>query len=223
MKQITKNRQSGFTLIEIAIVLVIIGLLLGGVLKGQEMITQGKIKNVIADLNGIQAAYYGYQDRYRALPGDDQAAAVTRWGTAAATYSGASSVSRIDDAYNSATATHESRLFWAHLRGAGFIPGPVTGTGSTDNPINAVGGIVGVQDAQGSLEFVGNIVCTANLPAKVAQAVDSSTDDGDATKGQVRALLQTATNQTLPASGAWATKANYVDNSTNEYVVCKQL
>ncbi len=41
-----KNRQQGFTLVEIAIVLVIIGLLLGGILKGQEMITQAKIKNV---------------------------------------------------------------------------------------------------------------------------------------------------------------------------------
>src|SRR5256712_1845394 len=48
-----KNRQQGFTLVEIAIVLVIIGLLLGGILKGQEMITQAKIKNVIADFSGI--------------------------------------------------------------------------------------------------------------------------------------------------------------------------
>ena len=51
------RRQSGFTLIEIAIVLVIIGLLLGGILKGQEMITQAKIKNSIADFSGISAAY----------------------------------------------------------------------------------------------------------------------------------------------------------------------
>ena len=47
-----KNSQKGFTLVEIAIVLVIIGLLLGGILKGQEMITQAKIKNVIADVTG---------------------------------------------------------------------------------------------------------------------------------------------------------------------------
>ncbi|MFN2644527.1 MAG: prepilin-type N-terminal cleavage/methylation domain-containing protein, partial [Burkholderiales bacterium] len=47
----------GFTLVEIAIVLVIIGLLLGGILKGQEMITQAKIKNSIADFSGISAAY----------------------------------------------------------------------------------------------------------------------------------------------------------------------
>src|SRR5262245_65778267 len=66
--------QKGFTLVEIAIVLVIIGLLLGGILKGQEMITQAKIKNVIADITGVSAAMYGYQDRYRALPGDDRSA-----------------------------------------------------------------------------------------------------------------------------------------------------
>ena len=71
------HRESGFTLVEIAIVLVIIGLLLGGILKGQEMITQAKIKNSIADFSGISAAYYGYQDRYRAIPGDDPGA--TRW------------------------------------------------------------------------------------------------------------------------------------------------
>ena len=73
-----KKQQQGFTLVEIAIVLVIIGLLLGGILKGQEMITQAKIKNVVADFSGISAAYYGYQDRYRAIPGDDSNAA-TRW------------------------------------------------------------------------------------------------------------------------------------------------
>ena len=54
--------------------LVIIGLLLGGILKGQEMITQAKIKNVIADFSGVSAAFYGYQDRYRAMPGDDDKA-----------------------------------------------------------------------------------------------------------------------------------------------------
>ena len=75
-----KTKQTGFTLVEIAIVLVIIGLLLGGILKGQEMITQAKIKNVVNDFNGITAAMNSYQDRYRALPGDDLNAA-GRWGT----------------------------------------------------------------------------------------------------------------------------------------------
>src|SRR5712691_8190609 len=72
--------ESGFTLVEIAIVLVIIGLLLGGILKGQEMITQAKIKNLINDFNGVTVALVSYQDRYRTLPGDD-ASADTRWTT----------------------------------------------------------------------------------------------------------------------------------------------
>src|SRR6266581_2299408 len=73
-----RSAQPGFTLVEIAIVLVIIGLLLGGILKGQEMITQAKIKNVINDFNCLTAAMNSYQDRYRSLPGDDINAA-GRW------------------------------------------------------------------------------------------------------------------------------------------------
>lgn len=66
-----KRKQSGFTLVEIAIVMVIIGLLLGGVLKGQALIENAKIKSVVNDINGVQAAYYAYQDRKRALPPSD--------------------------------------------------------------------------------------------------------------------------------------------------------
>ena len=80
MQPFGKN-QAGFTLVEIAIVLVIIGLLLGGILKGQEMITQAKIKNIVNDMNGMSAAIYSYQDRYRALPGDElDATTKSRWG-----------------------------------------------------------------------------------------------------------------------------------------------
>src|SRR5881396_1316033 len=72
-----RSTEMGFTLVEIAIVLVIIGLLLGGILKGQEMITQAKIKNIVNDFNGT-VAVTSYQDRYRAIPGDDRNATV-RW------------------------------------------------------------------------------------------------------------------------------------------------
>src|SRR5919112_6141783 len=81
------GKSQGFTLVEIAIVLVIIGLLLGGILKGQEMIVQARIKNVMADFSGISAAYHGYLDRYRAIPGDDPNAD-TRWSVAPAATKG---------------------------------------------------------------------------------------------------------------------------------------
>ena len=66
----TQNKQKGFTLIEIAIVLVIIGLLLGGVLKGQELIKSAKYKAAAADVNAYSVALIGYQDRYGELFGN---------------------------------------------------------------------------------------------------------------------------------------------------------
>jgi len=68
------KKQNGFTLVEIAIVLVIVGLLIGGVLKGREMITNSNLKRIDRDRSGIVAALQAYQDRYRVLPGDDNLA-----------------------------------------------------------------------------------------------------------------------------------------------------
>src|SRR3954462_14105305 len=118
---VSRSKAKGFTLVEIAIVLVIIGLLLGGILKGQEMVNQAKIKNSIADFSGISAAYYGYQDRYRAIPGDDPNAA-TRWaGATISATAGEAGNGSIQGLYNSTTATDESRLWWDHMRRSGFV------------------------------------------------------------------------------------------------------
>ncbi len=66
-----KSQQSGFTLVEIAIVLVIIGLLLGGILKGQELINSAKVKYLANDFRTIPTYIYAYQDKFKSLPGDD--------------------------------------------------------------------------------------------------------------------------------------------------------
>jgi prepilin-type N-terminal cleavage/methylation domain-containing protein len=216
-----KTAQKGFTLVEIAIVLVIIGLLLGGILKGQEMITQAKIKNVIADVTGVSAAMYGYQDRYRALPGDDKNA--DRWG---ATLPKGNGDGVIVGKYNSTTAGDESRLFWDHLRRAGFV----SGTG-TENPFNAVSGKTGVQTGDGTDETPGGVLgvgagaqqitslmlCTANLPDKIAISVDSQMDDGKGKAGSVRATKGGAN----PDLGADADE--YAEDGVSQYVVCRQM
>src|SRR5471032_2104216 len=111
-----KTRQAGFTLVEIAIVLVIIGLLLGGILKGQEMIVQAKVKNSITDFSGVSAAYYGYQDRYRAIPGDDPGTA--RWGLTPPASAGDRVLTGLAAP---AAPTDESALWWDHLRRSGFV------------------------------------------------------------------------------------------------------
>ena len=212
-----KNNQRGFTLVEIALVLVIIGLLLGGVLKGQELITQSKIKNVVNDMNGASAAYYSYVDRYGAIPGDDPRAA-TRWATSinggAATAGNGNGT--VTGNYNVGGAVSESRSFWQHLRLAGFINGALTTAAiSSEQPINSFNGMLGVQTNAVGLN--GLVVCQGNLPAKAAEAFDTQFDDSNGTTGTVRAVIG-AGNVDVPAG---AVASNYVDD--NFYTICKLL
>jgi prepilin-type N-terminal cleavage/methylation domain-containing protein len=214
-----KREQKGFTLVEIAIVLVIIGLLLGGILKGQEMITQAKIKNVVADFSGISAAYYGYQDRYRAIPGDDPQAA-SRWTTPTAAVAGDGN-GRLSGKYNSSTDTEESRKWWDHLRRAGFV----AGSGYTQ-PFNAVAGQIGVQTGNANTTtpgtvlggFGGLIICSAGLPDKIAIAVDTQMDDGAPGAGTVRGQTQSTPNPDVDTAAS-----AYQETGTNVYVICRAV
>jgi prepilin-type N-terminal cleavage/methylation domain-containing protein len=216
------QRRNGFTLVEIAIVLVVVGLLLGGILKGQEMITQAKIKNVVGDFSGLSAAYYGYHDRYRAIPGDDPGAA-GRWsGTASGDGNGL-----VAGSYNSGSPSDESRLWWSHLRRAGFLSGR-----GTRQPFNVLAGMMGVQTGDGAAPasgpvlgtdedgrggFQGLIICSANLPDKIAVAVDVQMDDGAPVSGMLRGQLQTEPN---PAIAKQAT-ASYAETGSNLYTLCR--
>jgi type II secretory pathway pseudopilin PulG len=65
--------QSGFALVELAIGLVIIGLLVGAILGGAQMIKNAKIKRQVSDLTGLYGAVYTYFDRFLQLPGDQDA------------------------------------------------------------------------------------------------------------------------------------------------------
>ena len=166
-----RRRQHGFTLVEIAIVLVIIGLLLGGVLKGQSLIDSAKVKNVILQSNSLTAAVNAYQDKFRALPGDDVLATSHVPG---ATGNG-----------NGNGLIEEYQLAPQHLALGGFIVGAYNG--SSDFMTSAQGGAVYLYGADALGGKIGNGVRFDNLPDSFAQQIDAKLDDGIAGTGGVRA------------------------------------
>lgn len=123
-------KQTGFTLIEIAIVLVIIGLLLGGALKGQELITSARVRSLISQQDGVKAAYFGFLDRFRALPGDYTLATINIAGIAATAVCGngnGDGNGRIE------TTNNENILAWEHLSKSRFINGSYTCAAAESN------------------------------------------------------------------------------------------
>ncbi len=231
-----KSTQQGFTLVEIAIVLVIIGLLLGGVLKGQELINSAKAKSLVNDFRTMSTAIYAYQDRFRFMPGDDPAANQHVGGANAGTPSTeARGNGRIGGAWNSATTTDESFLVWQHLRMANLLTGTpsfsdtsiyfprnadngrigITGTA----PVSVSGGESATSDPAASQPMTGAFfVCSDNISGRLARQVDSTMDDGVTNTGNVRAMAQV--DGAGPASAA---AANI--NASNEangtlYTVC---
>ena len=174
------KRMQGFTLIEIAIVLVIIGLLLGGILKGQELITSARVRNLISQQDGVRAAFYGFQDRYRALPGDYSVATTNIQG---------SSTNGDGNGQISDGTTVESNLVWEHLSKAGFINGnytyAATVAGETVVPKNPYGQFIRLAwDTTYLVPDGGTAVARHNLktgnqiPVAIVAEVDRKIDDG---------------------------------------------
>lgn len=174
MKQIKRN-QKGFTLVEIAIVLVIIGLLLGGVLKGQEMIESARIKSVVGDLNGVSAAYNTYFDRYRAIPGDETGPTLTARGWPGAPAGNGDGVLGITLAQTFTNGGEEAAL-WRSLRAAQMTSGDPTALATAAGlPRAGTGGLIGVTVGPYGLSS-GPAVCVSGLTTKQALGVDTTID-----------------------------------------------
>jgi prepilin-type N-terminal cleavage/methylation domain-containing protein len=221
------SQQKGFTLVEIAIVLVIIGLLLGGVLKGQELINSAKVKNFANDFRNIPLFIYGFQDKFKALPGDDAGVVSHVTGsTLASTPASSQGNGVIDGNWNSATLTDESVLFWQHVRLAGLASGStVVANDNTYWPTNADGGRIGIESGSG--HFIKNtdnttflqgsyVVCSQGILGKFAKQLDTTMDDGNTDSGSMRVV---ATNHTR---GNVALARANVDDATS-YIVCMGL
>ena len=211
MRKLNYFKNTGFTLVEMAIVLVIIGLILGGVLKGQELVIQARVKSMINDFNQVTAAYYTYFDRYHSFPGDDKTA--SNYTESATSCNGDGDGTLEGTAYDSTGG--ENACLWSHLRAAGIVNGAVT---SVNLPENAVGGVTGIQDGgafAGSLGDNGDaVICTDNVPPKLASLMDLAIDDSFSYSG----VLQSQTTITTATDSA---DTVYTD-STN-LIVCRIL
>ncbi|MGR8919779.1 MAG: prepilin-type N-terminal cleavage/methylation domain-containing protein [Gammaproteobacteria bacterium] len=189
------NRQTGFTLVEMAIVLVIIGLLLGGILKGQELITSARVRNIADQNSGVQAAYYGFIDRYRQVPGD--------WSQTNAVNSipGVLTGGNADGRLNAVGGNDwvEALALWEHLSKSGFIQGSFVGGNAQPNqddvnraPRNAYNGFLMLYrsqdyyDTQATPTEQLNLVLGAGIPVNVLAELDRKIDDGLPQSGVLR-------------------------------------
>ncbi|MBF2735879.1 MAG: prepilin-type N-terminal cleavage/methylation domain-containing protein [Betaproteobacteria bacterium AqS2] len=184
----------GFTLVEIAIVLAVAGLLLGGVLKGQELINSAKVR-AIADRQGeLQKSALLFIDRYGALPGDLENASLY-----------------IDNARDGSgdgfIAENESPLAFQHLTASGFLKCEVcteTSTASSmrsralNSPINRYGGVMSLWHDTEHYAFVSisfvrptqplrlQTHTGPRIPSNIMREVDRRLDDDTPNKGRVR-------------------------------------
>ncbi len=223
MKQLATKQQSGFTLVEIAIVLVIIGLLLGGVLKGTELIENSKVRKAVNDINGVSAAYNSYVDRYRRTPGDDgpQATLQARGGNwANVTQFGNSNGALAVPLNNTFNGGNEHDNFWQHLRAAGYITGDVTATGVNSIPQNAFGGLLGITTAPINGGLPGLKVCLGLVPGTAARSLDTQLDDGNGATGSMRGTVSNA-NGTNTNPSAAVLAAPYDDETV--YTICSKI
>ena len=221
--------QHGFTLVEIAIVLVIVGLLLGGVLKGQDLINGARVRN-LADMNaGIQAAYYGFIDRYRQVPGDMTAsAAASAIGDATIT-AGGDANGRIDD-----RDWGEASALWVHLTRAGFLQGSYDGGATSATryrdaavaPQNAFNGYMLLAQTRDYSTTAGapnasqpvrlGLVLGDNIPVDIARELDLKIDDQRPLTGALRFTGATTVSHRGVSE---ATTPCMTSATTNEYDV----
>lgn len=193
----------GFPTVESAIVLVIIGLILGGILKGQELIAGARLKATLADVEAIREATATFQQRHGGFPGDS-AGAQRALGTPngivwiSPRCDGSDQGCDGDGIIEGNGRTNESLLFWQHLAADNLIAGIAVGSSVDDSigaglPSAAIGGGLAVQhQAIGGRTGhwmrlgTGTALTTGVASGEQAHGIDSEIDDGRPGTGSVR-------------------------------------
>lgn len=134
-------RHYGFSLVELSIVLVIVGLLVGGVLAGKSLIRAAEIRGVVMEADKYKTSWFAFRDRYLALPGD-MTNATSFWGIAAGTGSDTTCKQFLSTDMATCNGNGNGQVenpnpeqfrFWQHLANAGLIEGQFTGRSDNGN------------------------------------------------------------------------------------------
>lgn len=183
-------KQTGFTLIEISIVLVIIGLLAGGILKGQQMIENAKYKAWVKQIDTWRVAINTFRDTYKYLPGDYPYATTKFTKTSNIAVSNGNGNGIIDHAGGTSAEYAQS---YVHILQAGLVSGDlsniptISGSMYLQLPTGAGHGFLG-----GFATFLNPTSNTRklwmhhhNMQADFAKRYDEEFDDGKADSGDV--------------------------------------
>lgn len=219
MKNVKKSEISGFTLVELAIVIVIIGLIVSGVVGGRSLIVSSERNKIISETRGFNTAIKAFFLEYDGLPGDLRDAA-SYWGST----SNGNGNRRID--YNgSFIGTGEEHLAWQHLTLAEILPGSYNGTGGDlgSIPQSEVYGYyrIGYQEdiynRYGTMVSLNSVELSADtgkpngpvISLKNLVAIDKKVDDGKASRGNVMGFNE---------EGNATCTDNDIDDSTADYL-----
>jgi len=208
--------QRGFTLLEIVIVVLIVGLILAGVVKGQEMITSAKVKRVSGQLDEIRAAFLGFEDRFKAIPGDYAEAALTLDCGGPCLRGNGNGRIRSNETPVGGNQVHEDLLVWTHLAASGLLKGDyrmvdgqalATESSVLKNPFGAYmhvafDGWYGINDG-GTRRH--NLKTGAQVPVEVVAELDRKTDDGLPYGGSVQFSSFAANSAPGPTEGGAGT------------------